>query len=227
MDFASGYWQICIREEDKCKTAFSTREGHFEFNRMPFGLKTAPATYQRFMNYALAGLLGIYCFVYLDDIIIFSENLEEHILKLRRVFEQLSKYHVQLEPDKCEFLKTELQYLGHVVTEQGVRPDEKKVEAVKLFPTPKCTKDVKSFLGLAGYYRKFIAKFSHISAPLTRLLKKDVEWIWTQECEQSFIKLKSILSSEPLLRYPDFTQSFIVTMDASNIAIGCILSKGK
>ena len=121
----------------------------------------------------------------------------------------------------------ELQYLGHIVTEQGVHPYEKEVEAIKLFPTPNCTKDVKSSLGLAGYYRKFITKFSHISAPLTRLLKKNVDWEWTQECEQSFIKLKSILSSEPLLQYPDFMQPFIVTTDASNIAIGCILSQGK
>ena len=205
LDCASGYWQLCIREEDKCKTAFSTREGHFEFNRMPFGLKTAPATYQRFMNYILAGLLGIYCFVYLDDVIIFGKSLEEHNSKLRVIFDQLRKYHVQLEPDKCEFLKTELQYLGHVVTKEGVRPDEKKVEAIQNFPTPLCPKDVKSFLGLAGYYRKFIRHFSQISSPLSQLLKKGVEWKWEQECEQSFMKLKIVLSSEPILQYPDFT----------------------
>ena len=131
LDCASGYWQVPLAEEDKAKTAFSTPTGHYEYLRMPFGLKSAPSTFQRLMNSVFMGLIGTRCFVYLDDVIIFGETLQEHHARLREVFQKLRQFNLKIEPDKCEFLKTELNYLGHVVTSEGVRPDPEKVKAIK------------------------------------------------------------------------------------------------
>jgi len=227
LDCASGYLQIPINPEDQSKTAFSTPSGHYEYKRMPFGLKSAPATFQRTMNAVLRDAIGDRCFVYMDDILILGETLREHNLKLHEVFTQLRHHNLKIEPDKCEFLRTELQYLGHIVTTEGVKPDPKKIKAVIEFPTPVKSRDIKSFLGLAGYYRKFINDFSLIAKPLTELLQKDTEWSWTEKQEESFQKLKEALTKAPLLQYPDFTQPFIVTTDASGYAIGAILSQGK
>jgi hypothetical protein len=227
LDCASGYWQVPLAEEDRAKTAFSTATSHLEFLRMPFGLKSAPSTFQRLMNNVLMGLIGTRCFVYLDDVIIFGENLEEHHTRLREVFEKLRQYNLKIEPDKCEFLKTELTYLGHVVTGEGVKPDPQKIQAICEFPIPKNKTEVKSFLGLAGYYRKFIPHFSKIAKPLNDLQKKDQMWKWETEQIQSFQQLKEALTQEPVLQYPDFTKPFVLTTDASGFAVGAILSQGK
>ncbi|KDR23651.1 Retrovirus-related Pol polyprotein from transposon 17.6, partial [Zootermopsis nevadensis] len=156
-----------------------------------------------------------------------GETLEEHHVKLREVFEKLRECNIKIEPDKCEFLKVELNYLGHIVTANGVKPDPKKINAVSDFPTPKTQKDIKSFLGLAGYYRKFIDKFSAIARPLTDLLKKDHDWQWSEAEQASFDLLKYKLTHTPLLQYPNFAKPFILTTDASGYAIGAILSQGK
>ncbi|KAJ4425612.1 hypothetical protein ANN_27808 [Periplaneta americana] len=190
LDCASGYLQVPIHPDDQCKTAFSTPDGHFEYKRMPFGLKSAPATFQRMMNAVLRKSIGNRCLVYINDILIMGETLSEHHTKLREVFEKLREYNIKIEPDKCEFLKAELNYLGHVVTAEGVKPDPSKVNAVSEFPTPQNLKDIKSFLGLAGYYRKFIEEFSAIARPLTDLLKKDNEWQWGKAEQVSFDLLK-------------------------------------
>jgi hypothetical protein len=163
----------------------------------------------------------------MDDILVIGETLREHNVKLRRVFQKLREYNLKIEPDKCEFLKQELNYLGQVVTAEGVKPDARKTEAVIKFPTPKSQKDIKSFLGLAGYYRKFIADFSAIARPLTDLLKKDKEWNWFEKEKTSFELLKFKLTNAPLLQYPDFNKPFILTTYASGYAIGAILSQGK
>jgi hypothetical protein len=163
--------------------------------------------------------------VYLDDVI-FGETLEEHQIRLREVFEKLRQYNLKIEPDKCEFLKTELNYLGHVVTSKGVKPDPHKVHAINDFPTPKTKTDIKSFLGLAGYYRKFIPQFSKIAKPLNYLQKKDQVWNWVPEQMQSFEQLKIALIKEPVLQYQDFTKPFVLTTDASGFAVGAILSQG-
>jgi hypothetical protein len=226
LDCASGYWQVPLAEEDRPKTAFSTPICHYEYLRMPFGLKSAPSTFQRLMNNVLMGLIGTRCFVYLDDVIIFGETLQEHHIRLREVLDKLRQYNLKIEPDKCEFLKTELNYLGHVVTGEGVKPDPHKVQAIKEFPIPKTKTDVKSFLGLAGYYRKFIPQFSKIAKPLNDLQKKDQAWKWGPEQIESFRKLKTALIQEPVLQYPDFTRPFVLTTDASGFAVGAILSQG-
>jgi hypothetical protein len=168
LDCASGYWQITMAEEDRAKTAFSRLTGHYEYLRMPFGLKLVPCIFQRLMNSVFVGLIGTRCFVYLDDVIIFGETLREHHARLREVFQKFRQFNLKIERDKCEFLKTEL----GLVTSEGVKPGLEKIKAIKNFPIPKKRTDVKSFLGLTGCYRKFILQFSKIAKPLTELLKK-------------------------------------------------------
>uniref|UniRef100_A0A2H8THY5 RNA-directed DNA polymerase n=1 Tax=Melanaphis sacchari TaxID=742174 RepID=A0A2H8THY5_9HEMI len=227
LHLSSGFYQIKLEKESRELTAFSTNQGHWHFKRMIQGMKTSPGTFQRVMNSALAGLIGIKCLVYLDDIIVYGKNLYDHNEKLIEVFERLQTNNLKLQPDKCEFLKRECVYLGHVISENGIKPDEKKVKSVLEFPKPKTVKDIKSFLGLSGYYRKFIDSYSAIAKPLTNLLKKDIKFVWSEECQKSFDKLKAALCSKPILKYPDFTKPFILTTDASNKALGAILSQGE
>lgn len=227
LDMASGYHQIPLKSEDKQKTAFSTEEGHFEFNRMCFGLKGAPATFQRLMNRVLVGLNGVKSFVYLDDVIVIGTTIKEHEQNLRQIFERFKKHGLQLQPTKCEFLRREVNYLGHVITEEGVKPDPKKIQCIVNYPTPTNAKEIKSFLGLVGYYRRFIQDFSKKAKPLTNLLKQNQQFSWSDLCQDSFSYFKNILTNEPLLQYPNFSIPFIITTDASNFAIGAILSQGK
>ncbi|XP_041987906.1 uncharacterized protein LOC121739485 [Aricia agestis] len=226
LDLASGFHQIRISADDAPKTAFSVPQGHFQFNRMPFGLKNAPSTFQKLMNTCLSGLQGSRCFVYLDDIVIYSFDLESHIDNLKAVFDRLRKFNLKLQPEKCQFLRKEVVYLGHTIGEDGVRPNPKITEAVTKFPTPKSPKDIKSFLGLVSYYRRFIPNFSKIAKSLTNLLKKDAPFSWKEEQQLAFETLKQSLISAPILAYPDFSQPFILTCDASNYAISAILSQG-
>lgn len=226
IDCASGFLQVPVKLEDQPKTAFSTPQGHYEYKRMPFGLKGAPSTFQRLMNSVLTGVQGIKCLVYLDDIVIFGETLQIHNDKLRDVFGRMRKHNLKLQPDKCEFLRKEVFYLGHVITSDGVKPDERKVEAVKNFPVPTTTQKLKGFLGLAGYYRRFIPNFSKIAKPLTELLKKNTPYVWDERADSAFNTLKELLITEPLLQYPDFKRPFVLTTDASNEAIGAVLSQG-
>lgn len=190
IDCASGFLQVPVKVEDQAKTAFSTREGHFQYKRMPFGLKGAPATFQRLMTTVLSGIQGIKCLVYLDDVVVFGENLKVHNERLREVLDRMRKYNLKLQPDKCEFLRREVFYLGHVIGQNGVRPDEKRIEAVRDFPVPKTTRELKGFLGLAGYYRRFIPNFSKVAKPLTGLLKKNTPYIWDDKTENAFVTLK-------------------------------------
>lgn len=227
LDLCSGFHQISITDKDTPKTAFTVPQGHFEFKRMPFGLKNAPATFQRLMNTALAGLQGIHCYVYLDDIIIYSHDISSHCDKLSKIFDRLRKYNLKLQPDKCEFFRKEVGYLGHTINDKGVSPNPEKVKAVSQFPVPKCPKDLKSFLGLVSYYRRFIPEFSNIAKPLTSLLKKDITFAWLNEQQLAFDDLKEKLFSAPILIYPDFSKPFLLTCDASNYAISAILSQGE
>ncbi|XP_029675230.1 uncharacterized protein LOC115242829 [Formica exsecta] len=216
-----------MNREDGHKTAFTTPFGHYEFDRMPFGLKNAPATFQRLMDLVLTGLQGKELFVYMDDIVIYATSLEEHERKYNALMERLREANLKLQPDKCEFLKTEVTYLGHVISKDGVKPDPKKLEAVQRFPRPKTPQNIKQFLGLAGYYRRFIPNFSKFAKPLTNLLKNDTRFEWTSVQEESFEILKQKLCEEPILQYPDFSKPFILTTDASGIAVGGILSQGE
>lgn len=226
LDLASGFHQIEVNPTDVEKTAFSTEEGHFEYLRMPFGLKNAPATFQRVMDNVLTGLTDEHCLVYLDDIIVHASSIEEHDVKIRKILKRLRKYNLKLQPDKCEFLRKEVAYLGHIITDKGIKPDPKKITAVQNFPTPKNTKGIKAFLGLVGYYRRFIENFADITKPLTKLLRKNEKFNWSPECENSMSICKNLLTSAPILEYPDFEKEFILTTDASQYALGGILSQG-
>jgi hypothetical protein len=153
--------------------------------------------------------------------------LVEHDTKLREVFSRLRKYNLKLQPDKCEFLRKEVNYLGHVITEEGCKPDPSKVEVIENFPRPENEKQLKSFLGMIGYYRRFIPRFSKIAAPLHALFKKDAKFEWTAEQENAFLNLKAKLTTQPILQYPDFSKEFILTTDASNQGLGAVLSQGE
>ncbi|CAK9816540.1 Retrovirus-related Pol polyprotein from transposon 17.6 [Anthophora quadrimaculata] len=224
-DLASGFQQIEMNPKDRHKTAFTTPNGHYEYVRMPEGLKNAPATFQRLMDQVLRGLQGIEVFVYLDDIVVYAKNLDEHKKKIRRLFMRLADAGLSLQPDKCEFLKTEVAYLGHVIGKNGLRPDPKKITAVKNFPRPKNSKNIRQFLGLVGYYRRFIKNFAEKSKPLSDLLKKNAQFVWGKEQKKSFLELRKALCRSPILQYPNFDKPFTLTTDASDYAIGAILSQ--
>jgi len=193
---------------------------------MLFELKNAPATFQRLMNSVLTGIQGIKCLVYLDDIVIYGSNLKEHNKRLIQVLDRSREHDLKLQPDKCELLRKEMIYLGHIITEDGIRPDPNKLYAVEKFPVPRKIKNVQSFLGLAGYYRKFIENFSKIAKPLTKFIKKSKKFNWTAEQQNSFQSLKEKLTTAPVLSYPDFQREFMITTDASDYAIGAVLSQG-
>lgn len=227
LDLASGFHQIEVDPKDIEKTAFTVDHGHYEFLRMPMGLKNAPSTFQRVMDNVLRDLLDTTCIVYLDDIIIFSTSLQEHIVKLKSVFDRLRKFNFKVQLDKSEFLRKEVNYLGHVITPDGIKPNPDKIDAILKYPVPKTTKHLKGFLGLLGYYRKFIKNFAKITKPLTNCLKKDnIIDINNKTYVDCFKFCKTLLMNEPLLQHPDFEKPFILTTDASNFALGAVLSQG-
>ena len=226
LDLASGFHQIEMDPDDVEKTAFSVEGGHYEFIRMPFGLKNAPSTFQRVMDNVLRDLQGKVCLVYLDDIIIFSTSLQEHIHNLKLVFQKLRDANFKVQLDKSEFLHKEVAFLGHIITSEGVKPNPDKIKAIKSYPIPQTKTEIKSFLGLLGYYRKFIKDFAKLTKPFTECLKKDKSVILTEKYKQTFEICKDLLTNDPILQYPDFNKPFILTTDASNFAIGAVLSQG-
>lgn len=226
LDLASGFHQIEMAAEDIPKTAFNVENGHFEYVRMPFGLKNAPATFQRVMDNVLKGLQGKICLVYMDDIIIYSTSLQEHLVNLTKVFQRLRDTNLKIQIDKSEFLKKEVAFLGHIITPKGIKPNPDKIQAILKYPIPKTPRQIKAFLGLLGYYRKFIKDFAKITKPLTSCLKRDAKIEHTPQFINCFEHCKNLLSNEPLLQYPDFDQPFNLTTDASNFAIGAVLSQG-
>ena len=227
IDLASGYYQIETDEIDAEKTVFSTETGHYQFTRMPMGLKNSAATFQRLMYTVLSGLVGSRCFVYLDDIVIYAESIEEHSKKLYEVFSQLALHNLKINPKKTQFLSKKVTYLGHKISSDGCRPDKERIESIVNFEPNglQNVKMVKQFLGIIGFYRRFIPKFSEIALPLTRLLRKDVPFVWTVECQDSFNMLKAQLTSDPLLRFPDFSKPYTISTDASGYAMGAILQQ--
>lgn len=228
LDLASGFYQIEVDDESIPKTAFNTDQGHFEYLRMPMGLKNAPATFQRAMNDIFRDLINDTCLIYLDDILIFSPSLQEHISSVTKVFKRLRQFNLKIQLDKSHFLSKEVSYLGHIVTPDGVKPNPAKISAIQNYPIPKTTKQIKSFLGLLGYYRKFIRDFARLTKPLTKRLKKDTKInINDPDYRECFELCKKLLTNDPILQYPDFKKSFILTTDASNYAIGAVLSQGK
>lgn len=225
LDLASGYHQILMAQKNRFMTAFSVGNNHFEFLRMPFGLCTAPATFIALINIVVEGLDNV--LVYLDDLIIFSETIEQHNEILVSVLKRLKTHNLQLQPDKCKLLLSEVNYLGHKITRHGISIEERNIKAVTSFPIPKTVRQVRSFLGFANYYRDFIEKFAEHAKPLTNLTKKGVKFIWTPECTKAMQYFTNCITSAPILQPPDFSKEFILTCDASNIAIAGVLSQGE
>ena len=225
LDMASGYRQVAMEPSAKEKTAFATYSGLYEFRKMPFGLVNAPATFQRLMVAVLAGLARDGVLVYLDDVLVVGRTLEEHNRKLSTVFQRIRDAGLRLKPKKCRFAQEEVEYLGHVISAGGVRTDPKKVDAVRNFPTPMDVKALRSFVGLASYYRRFVPSFSKIAGPLHVLTKKDAPFVWSEACEVSFTKLKDLLTTAPVLAFPDFQKPFIFETDASGAGLGAVLGQ--
>ena len=226
LDLKSGYWQVLIAEQDKEKTVFRTSSGQlFEFNQVPFGLCNAPATFSRLMDRVLAGLHWETCLFYLDDIIVFSSTWEEHLARLREVFEKLRHAKLKLGATKCTFAAKEVSYLGHRVTEEGLLPDPSLLAAIRDIPPPKTATEVLSFLGLAGYYRQYVKGFAAIAAPLHTLTRKDALFHWSEDCQAAFDQLKARLTTSPITAFPDFSQAFRLYTDASTAGLGAILAQ--
>ena len=225
LDLTSGYWQIELDSESREKSAFTTNWGLYEFNVMPFGLCGAPSTFQRLMETVLAGLQWDLCLVYLDDIIIFSQSFDEHLIRLKEVFERIRKANLKLKPSKCHLLKSKINCLGHIISEKGIEPDETKIEAVKKWKTPTSAAEIQQFLGFASYYRRFVANFSEIATPLYKLTQQNTQFIWSESCQNAFLELKRRLTSAPILALPRSDCDFIVDTDASDFAIGAVLSQ--
>lgn len=225
LDLASGFHQISMHPDSIEKTAFSTDHGHFEFLRMPFGLKNAPATFQRMINEVLKDYINQICLVYMDDVIIFSTTLDEHIVNLRKILKAFNNHNLKVQLDKSEFLKKETEFLGHIVSAEGIEPNPRKIDAIMKFPIPKTHKQIKSFLGMVGFYRKFINNLAKITKPLTVCLKKGKKVEHTEEFLKAFETCKLLLCNDPILIRPDFDKIFTLTTDASQFAIGAVLSQ--
>ena len=209
----------------KEKTAFVTQGGLFEFEVMPFGLCNALATFQRLMSTVLVGLVPETCLVYIDDIIVMGRSFEEHLTNLGKVLQRLREAGLKLKPQKCYFLKDRVEYLGHIVSAEGVGVDPRKTQAVREFPQPLNLKALRSLLGLASYYRRFIPKFSSVAAPLHALTRKNTQFVWTPTCQQAFDHLKQLMTDAPVLAYPDFEQPFLLETDASGTGLGAVLAQ--
>lgn len=222
LDLTAGYHQIRMQESEEYKTAFKTHQGHYQFRVMPFGLTNAPATFQCAMNSILAPFLRKFTMVFLDDILVYSASWAEHLQHLRLVFSVLRKHQFFLKRSKCVFGKTELSYLGHIISQQGVAADPSKTEAMKKWPTPTSISELRGFLGLTGYYRRFVKNYGIIAKPLTRLLQQKL-FVWTPEAEEAFCTLKQAMITTPVLALPHFSEPFEVERDACAVGIGAVL----
>ncbi|GJT97793.1 reverse transcriptase domain-containing protein, partial [Tanacetum coccineum] len=223
IDLRSGYHQLRVREEDISKTAFRTRYGHYEFQVMPFGLTNAPAVFMDLMNRVCKPYLDKFVIVFIDDILIYSKNKQEHEEHLKLILELLKKEELYAKFSKCEFWIPKVQFLGHVIDSKGIHVDPAKIESVKDWTSPKTPTEIRQFLGLAGYYRRFIEGFSKIAKPMTKLTQKKVKFEWSDKQEAAFQLLKQKLCSAPILALPEGSEDFIVYCDASIKGLGAVL----
>ena len=223
IDLRSGYHQLRVRDSDIPKTAFRTTYGHFEFVIMPFGLTNAPAAFMDLMNRIYRPYLDQFVVVFMDDILIYSKGRAEHERHLQLALQVLRENQLYAKLEKCDFWLQEVQFLGHMVSKEGISVDPAKVEVVMRWERPKSVFEIRSFLGLAGYYRRFIENFSQIACPMTRLTRKGVSFDWNDKCEESFQELKKRLTTTPVLITPMSGEKYTVFCDASRVGLGCVL----
>ena len=223
IDLRSGYHQLRIRAEDVAKTAFRTRYGHYEFLVMPFGLTNAPAAFMDLMNRIFSPFLDQFVVTFIDDILIYSRTEEEHREHLRIVLQTLREHQMFAKLSKCEFWLSEVRFLGHVVSSEGISVDPSKIEAILNWERPKTVFEIRSFLGLAGYYRRFVLDFARLAMPLSRLTRKDVKFEWNDACEHSFQELRTRLTTAPILIVPERGMGYQVYCDALKDGLGCVL----
>ncbi|KAH0729411.1 hypothetical protein KY289_000599 [Solanum tuberosum] len=223
IDLRSGYHQLRVRECAIPKTAFRTRYGHYEFLVMSFGLTNAPIAFMDLMNRVFKPYLYMFVIVFIDDILIYSRNEEDHASHLRIVLQTLKDKDLYAKFSKCEFWLKSVAFLGHIVSGDGIKVDTRKIEAVQNWPRPTSPTEIRSFLGLAGYYRRFVEGFSSIASPSTKLTQKTVKFQWSEACENNFQELKKRLITAPVLTLPEGTQGFVVYCDASRVGLGCVL----
>lgn len=220
LDLRAGFHEILLHEGEEFKTAFQTHLGKYEFRVMAFGLTGAPGTFQGAMNSTLAAGLRKFVIVFFDDILIYSRTLEEHVVHLHQVLLWLKADCWKLKLSKCMFAQTSIAYLGHVISASGVSTDPSKIQAIKDWPRPTSVKELRGFLGLAGYYRKFLKNFALMAKPLSDLLRKDLVFVWSSVQADAFSMLKIALCSTPVLALPDFSQPFHIETDACAVGIG-------
>ena len=225
LDLASGFWQIPVSESSKEKTCFVTESGTYWYKRMPFAVVNAPSVFSMVMSEILRGINWIHALVYVDDIVVFLRSLEEHQQHLQDIFDKLKEAGLKLQPSKCHFAAKKVTYLGHNFSKEGVSVDISKTECVASFPIRMNRTDVRSFLGLATYYKRLVKGFSHIAAPLYKLLGESTKFEFTEECKTAFENLKQALVTAPILRYPDFDKEFFLYCDSFVYSIGYILGQ--
>ena len=225
LDLQSGFWQIMLEEDSMPYTAFITADNLYEFERLPFGLCNSPATFCRAMMKCLKGLVWTECLLYIDDIVIYAPSFDVYLERISHVLTRLRQANLKVKPKKCVFGMPKIKFLGHIVSDSGVATDPVKCMAVRNFPVPKCLKSLRSFLGMTNYYSKFVKNYRDIASPLYSLTRKDVPFVWSEKCQNSFESLKEALQNAPTLGYPDFNETFILETDASQIAISFILSQ--
>ena len=223
IDLRSGYHQLRIRAADIPKTAFRTRYGHYEFLVMSFGLTNAPAAFMDLMTRVFRPYLDLFVIVFIDDILVYSRSRSEHEQHLRIVLQTLRDQRLYAKFSKCQVWLDSVAFLGHVVSKEGIMVDPAKIEAIRDWHRPTSVTEVRSFVGLASYYRRFVEGFSTIAAPLTRLTRVDVPFVWSEECEASFLRLKELLTTAPILTLPVEGEGFTVYCDASGVGLGCVL----
>ena len=223
LDLKTGFWQLPVHPADIPKTAFRCHLGHFQFVRMLFGLANAPAAFQRAMDQVMKGLIGFCVFVYLDDIVVFSKDMDAHAEHLELVFDRLREAGLRLKPSKCSFAKTEIKLLGYIISKNGITSDPEKVEAIANLKPPETKREVKSFLGMAGYYRQCVPDYAKHAAPLVKLTRNNQTWEWSEEQQNAFDTLKNLWCSQYVLAHPDPSKPYKLYTDASGYALGAIL----
>jgi hypothetical protein len=225
IDLASGFHQIRMLPKDEAKTTIKTHHGHFQFRVMPFGLTNTPATFQCLINAIFGSYMRKFVLIFIDDILVYSKTFDEHLEHLKLVFQVLSEHKLFIKVSKCTFAQQSISYLGHIISKDGVAIDPAKTEAMLNWPVPQNFTELRGFLGLTGYYRKFVQNYGSLARPLTNLLHHK-HFVWSDSAQQAFDKLKLAMTTTPVLQFPDFSKEFIVETDARDTGIGAVLSKG-